>query len=195
MRAEGASRKASGVCLLAGAGQWFLAATMAEAVNPSYSVGRQPISDLGVGQTALFWNTSTFLLGALVVLGAVFAYRIIRPKWAVWALALMGFGTLLVGIFPEDSALPVMHILGAFTAFIFGGVAAIAMFWFAESPFRYFSIALGVSSLIALGLFSTGAYVNLGLGGMERMIVAPTSIWLAAFGGYLMGAAKAGAPA
>ncbi len=95
--------------------------------------------------------------------------------------ALAGAGSLGVGIFPENiiiiHGVPVPHTIAAITTFVAGGAAAIASYRITKSLFRYFSIVLGIATLVAFALFSGTAsmdYLGLGVGGMERMIVYPT---------------------
>jgi len=45
---------------------------------------------------------------------------------------------------------------------------------------------LGTMSLVALVLFSSGIYLGLGKGGMERMIAYPALLWMVGFSGHLM---------
>jgi len=91
-------------------------------------------------------------------------------------------GTIIVSIFPENTIL-VMHSLGALIAFVFGAVSAIYAYRFTKSPFRYFSILLGVISLFAIPLLGDSSL--LGFGGIERLVVYPYIIWGIAFGAYL----------
>jgi hypothetical membrane protein len=89
---------------------------------------------------------------------------------------------LLVSLFPENSILAI-HATGAFIVFVFGAISAIYSFRFTKSPFRYFSILLGMISLAALPLLADSSL--LGFGGAERLVVYPYTIWALAFGAYL----------
>ena len=109
-------------------------------------------------------------------------------------LALAGLGSLLVGIFPENTVLvngvPIMHVIGAMLAFIVGGISAISFYKITQSPFKYIAVVLGASTLLAAVLFFTTKqynYLGLGVGGMERMMAYPTLMSLIGFGGYLLG--------
>jgi hypothetical protein len=44
--------------------------------------------------------------------------------------------------------------------------------------YRAYSLFSGVLGLVAVILFETGKDVGLGVGGMERLIVAPLLLWL-----------------
>jgi hypothetical membrane protein len=91
-------------------------------------------------------------------------------------------GTLIVSLFPENSVLAI-HTLGSFIIFVFGAISAIYAYRFTKSPFRYFSVLLGLISLVAIPLLADSSL--LGYGGMERLVVYPYTIWGIAFGAYL----------
>jgi hypothetical membrane protein len=107
-------------------------------------------------------------------------------KLGFWFMALSGLGTILVGIFPENS-ITKLHSYGAILPFLLGNIALI-IFGFSlglGGKFRIYTILSGVVALIALLLFSTHTYLGLGLGGMERLVAHPQTIWLVAFGIYM----------
>jgi membrane protein implicated in regulation of membrane protease activity len=60
--------------LLFGAAQFLLLLVAAEALYPGYSVATNAISDLGVGETAIVFNTSIILFGA-ASFGAAYLLR------------------------------------------------------------------------------------------------------------------------
>jgi len=103
-------------------------------------------------------------------------------------VALAGAGAIAVGVFTE--AFGVVHELVSLWTFIFIGLSAILAARIVRPPFRYISVILGVLSLVALGLYIAKAYLGLGPGGMERMIVWPILVWGTAFGGYLFGSSS-----
>jgi len=187
--------KTAGALLFAGGTQFVVSMIIAEAVYPNYSVSANFISDLGVWgkMSAPVFNTSIVISGLLTLGAAFFIQKAFRKRGFSAIVALSGAGPLVVGFFPENTVLvngiPVIHSLAALIAFIFGGLAAITSYCLTISPFKYFSAALGAISIIALVLFpGTINYGSLGLGagGMERMIVYPTLLWVICFGGYLM---------
>jgi hypothetical membrane protein len=51
--------------------------------------------------------------------------------------------------------------------------------------FRAFSILCGLVGLVALVLFASKDYAGLGVGGMERLIVAPVLLWAIVVGVHL----------
>jgi hypothetical membrane protein len=151
---------------------------------PNYNVSLNYISDLGVGSTALIFNSSVFLLGLLVVAGAYFIRKAFKSNFLFITLILTGIGAMMVGLFPETAG--VMHTIASLIAFLFGGLVAIVSYKVEKPPFSYLSVVLGALSLVALGLFASGNYLSLGVGGMERMIAHPVLLWGVGFGGHLV---------
>ncbi len=187
--------KTAGALLFAGGSQFLMSMLIAEAVYPSYSVSANFISDLGVWgkMSAPIFNTSIVISGLLTLGAAYLIQKTFRKRGFSAIVALSGTGPLLVGFFPENTILvnvvPVIHSLAALIAFIFGGLAAITSYRLTISPFKYFSVALGVVAIVALVLFlgtiNSGS-LGVGAGGLERMIAYPTLLWEICFGGYLM---------
>jgi len=163
--------KAAGVLLFIGSAQFIIGMVVAEAVYPGYSVSQNFISDLGVGPAALIFNTSVFLLGLMVVASAYFIDREFGNRLVTVLFCLTGAGAMGVGAFPENFGL--IHLAVSLVTFLFGGLSAIAAYKLEKPPLNYFSVVMGVISLLALLLFSTGIFFGLGQGGMERMIVYP----------------------
>ena len=180
--------------------QFILGIVIAEALYPSYSVSDNYISDLGIGLSAIIFNSSVFLLGTLILVGTHFLRQISKFKVVSVLLLLMAIGAMGIGVFTEDFR--VIHGAAALMAFIFSGLSAIASFRVLEKPLSLISAILGVVSLGSLVLYLGGfitsgsltsnealdsyLFFGLGPGGMERMIVYPTLVWLAGFSGYLV---------
>jgi len=169
---------------------------VAEALYPGYGISQNYISDLGVGPSAMIFNSSVFLLGLLVVASAYFVHSSFRNHLVTILLVLAGVGAMGVGAFPENS--PVMHEIVSDIAFIFGGLLPIAAYRLVRKPFSYLSVVMGVLSLSAIVLLSAEYsfglgeqyYLGLGPGGMERMIAYPILLWEVAFGGHLMASSQ-----
>jgi hypothetical membrane protein len=185
-------RKAAGTLILVGGSQFVLGMLVAEALYPGYSISQNYISDLGVGPSAIIFNSSVFLLGLMVVVSAYFVHGSFRSRLVTGLLVLAGLGAMGVGVFSENS--PDMHKIVSGIAFIFGGLLPIAAYRLVRRPFSYLSVAVGVLSLSAMVLlsaqYSLGLgeqyYLGLGPGGMERMIAYPILLWEVAFGGHLI---------
>jgi len=169
--------------------------------HPGYNLSSDVISDLG--NTACgpwpsatstdvcspwhtVFNASIVVLGILIILGAILVRTGFPQRRSstigLGMIALSGVGAIGVGLFPENLHLG-FHEIFSLIAFLLGGLAFVvlgfAMFrdtrW---DGFRAYSLFSGLVTLIALILFVAHAYAGLGMGGMERLIVAPELLWL-----------------
>jgi hypothetical membrane protein len=181
-------RKVAGALLFIASVQCILGIIMAEALYPDYSTSENYISDLGVGPSALIFNSSVFLLGVIAVAGTYFIQRALGSRFFSILLILTGVGAMGVGVFPENFG--ILHVIPSLITFLFGGLSAIMSYKLQKPPLSYLSVLLGALSLVALVLFGSGTYLGLGKGGMERMIAYPTLLWSVGFGGYLIGYPK-----
>ena len=175
----------------------------AEALYPGvYTTHTNTVSHLGASEppnsvvlqpSAAIFDVTMLVAGAMILAGAWFAYRAVGRKAVLIPTALLGIGTLGVGIFPLTHPTP--HRLLAFTAFLAGGVAVVLSARLTMAPFRYLwmllgSVALG-ATVLALETFRTWApMAQLGEGGLERWIVYPIVLWLVAFGSYVLAIAN-----
>jgi hypothetical membrane protein len=193
-------RTVAGTIFLVAATQFILCLTIAEALYPGYSLSNNYISDLGVGPSAIVFNSSAFLLGLLILAATYFLRHLSNFKTLNILLLLMAIGAMGVGIFTKDFR--TIHGAVSSMAFFFAGLSAITSFKVLKQPLSLISIILGAMTLGALALFSIGMvtsgsltsdealdssfYLGLGPGGMERMIVYPVLMWLAGFGGHMV---------
>lgn len=168
----------------------------------AYSITRNTISDLGNTRCGVYggryvcsplhslMNASFITLGVFMMLGSILIYHEFKEnKWSLIGFGLMflaGFGTLLVGSFPENT-ISGLHITGAFLALCIGNVAIVVLGAVLKLPlsFRIYSIASGLISLLALGLFFNHSYVGIGMGGTERIAGYPQTLWLIIFAIYV----------
>jgi len=182
-------RKVAGSLILVGAAQFIVGMILAEVLYSGYNVADNYISDLGVGPSALIFNSSIFLFGLTVVAASYCIWRILGEKLFTKLFMILfflaGIGVMGVGIFTEDAG--VIHTIVSFIAFFFGGLSAIAAYKLEKPPLNYISIIMGIITLTALVLFATDNFLGLGKGGMERMIAYPLVLWAIGFGGYLIG--------
>lgn len=129
----------------------------------------------------------TMIIGALLIGRQLVQYRLDRLGFVCMALA--GFGTIIVGLFPENS-ISSMHIFGAALAFILGNIGPIILGLSRNlvlpTWLRVYSVVTGVVGLLALVLLLLTLYAGLGIGGMERISAYPQSIWMIVFGFYLL---------
>jgi len=200
------------IVIAAGAFQFVIANIVTQiGYGSSYSLSGNYISDLGAVHCGLFdgsgsyaghyacspwhdvFNVSIVLMGLLLILG-VFLIQTAFPRRrsrtiGLGLLALSGIGSIGVGLSPEDVNITI-HSLSASLAFLTGGLALLVL-GFAMlrdtrwDGFRAFSLLCGLVSLVALGLFVSKTYAGLGVGGMERLIVAPILLWAIVIGIHL----------
>ena len=187
----------AGVCFLIGGIQWFLGILAAESWYDGYSSRIDYVSDLGTGPTALIYNLSVFMLGALVVLGTFFLYKATERKLLPILLTICGIGAMGVGVFPAN--MQPMHSVATLLAILFGSFAAVASYYETAKPLSIIAAGLGLMSLIfALFFFpylglpfgSTETFLGMAKGSLERWAINPILAWIITFGGYLMGVAS-----
>jgi hypothetical membrane protein len=132
-------------------------------------------------------NISLVLLGLSMTIGSALLYQQFRQSpVGFWLMGTAGVGAILVGLFPENTTYWA-HIAGADLAFLLSNVALIVFGLGLRLPrwFSWYSIASGAVALVALGLFLTHHRFFFGLGGMERVVAYPQTIWLIVFGVYM----------
>jgi hypothetical membrane protein len=177
------NRSLLGPLLFVGAAQFILVMTVAQALYPGYNMATNYISDLGVGSTALLFNTSVALFGMMTLLGAAFDRRSLGTPLTL-TLVLAGAGAVGSSLFPETTGAP--HVI--FGSLLFLYVASAIISYRATCiPLSYFSVVLGVFALVASALFTLHYDLGIGIGGMERMIQYPLILWALGFGGFMMG--------
>ena len=192
--------KVAGTLFFIAATQFVLGLTVAEALYPGFSMSAYYISDLGIGPSALIFNSSAFLLGLLLLIGTYFLRHVPGFKTVNIMLTLMALGAMGIGIFTKNYR--VAHGAVASMAFFFAGLTAITSSKVLKKPLSLIRIILGIMTLAALALFSIGMftsgsltsdiaydsnfYLGLGPGGMEHMIIYPVGMWLAGFSWYLV---------
>lgn len=174
--------------------QYFVVQAMVASAwkKPPYSWRLNAISDLGATGCGQFdgrmmcsplhglMNASLIGLGLAMAVGAALTFQTFRrSRVGFGMMAAAGMGAVLVGLVPLDTVYWV-HITGADLAFLLGNVALI-IFGFTLRLARWlswYSIVSGVAGLVALYLFLAHDRSFLGLGGMERAVAYPQTIWL-----------------
>ncbi|EQD78705.1 membrane protein containing DUF998 [mine drainage metagenome] len=165
--------------------------------TPVYSLQFNYISDLGAVNCGPFagvvvcspwhdvFNASIILLGILLILGTLAIARSIPAGpsrgLGVLLLVIAGIGAIGVGSFPEDVHRQA-HALSALLAFALGNLGAIAVGYGyftrdRRAGWLAYSALSGLVGLAALALFIAHIYGPPGVGGMERLIVAPLFLW------------------
>lgn len=208
-------RQLAGILLLVAGLVSFTGIHLAEFLYPGYSVSQNFVSDLGatcsdmasssphdcvvVQPASAVFSLSTDALGLLVLAAAYVLYATARLRQLAILMGVTGLGALGVGLVSE--AYSPLHSVFALTAFMGGGLAALASFRVMPRPLGFVSLALGGVALVALGWFSLAAlalrlaaageasfsvWVPLGIGGMERMVVYPILFWVVVLGVSLL---------
>jgi hypothetical membrane protein len=177
----------AGTLVFIGTASFLFGTILSEIFYPGYQV-TSVISDLGVGPTGWLFNSSIFICGIFLIIGAYLLLNIGTNRYFSVLLGLAGLGAVMIGLIPETAGFP--HVIAALLAFVFGGLDAVTGYYVFRGPFSIISPALGIMALIATLFLSSGLYFGLGIGGMERMIVYPLIIWGLGAGAYLMSPGK-----
>ena len=167
-----------------------------------FSVLRNTISDLGNTVCGVYdaryvcsplhelMNASFILFGLTMAAGALLIYQEFRESVASFVgftlLGLAGLGTILVGLFPENTVSR-LHVLGASGPFLLGNIALVVLgLALSIGPkLRTYTLLSGSVALVALIFFLGHTYLGLGEGGMERIVAYPQTLWLIVFGVYM----------
>jgi hypothetical membrane protein len=192
---------ASGPVVLVSSVQYFLVQVIVASAwkNPPYSWRLNAISDLGAVGCGHFddrmmcsplhglMNVSLIALGLAMVIGSALTYQEVhRSRVGFYLMAIAGMGAIVVGFFPLDTIYWI-HIAGADMVFLLGNIALV-VFGCTLRVARWidwYGIASGVMALVAMYLFLSHNRFFLGLGGMERLVAYPQTIWLIVFGLYM----------
>ncbi len=198
------------VAWIVGVVQFLIGMAVAQAGYgpPTYSLTGNYISDLGAAYCGywhgggaftgfyvcspwhLAFNLSIVALGILLVVGTVLVYPAFRPGAArvVWfgLFAIAAAGAIGVGLFPEDVNTSA-HVVSALAAFAGSSLALVVLGAGIARDARWrgypiYTVASGLLGLLALVLFGLKIYGPLGVGGMERLIVAPVLLWAVVVG-------------
>lgn len=169
---------------------------MWDIVVSDFSPVSQPISGLGMGDTALYMNTVLVAYGLLVMLGSFGALRLIKGlnpgKQLLYSnlLALHGIGAIMCGLFNLESFM--LHSLGFLLVLtpivtfpiIGAGLRNIKQWHTFGTWFRW---AGPLTLVLAVWYFATfnpeRAGENLGIAGLtERILVIEILAWLLSLG-------------
>jgi hypothetical membrane protein len=137
-------------------------------------------------------NTSFVILGITMILGAILIYHEFSKSFGSALgfsfMAIAGFGSILVGAFPENT-IHNLHLFGTALPFLIGNLGLLLLGSVLDIPMklRVYTLFSGLLALLALVLFTTHTYFGLGIGGMERIVAYPQTMWLIVFGIYISG--------
>jgi hypothetical membrane protein len=184
--------KVAGALIFVAVTQFVLGVIVSEALYSGYSISENYVSDLGVGSSSTIFNSSVFLMGLLLIIGAYFLHRAFNFTMLTVTFVLAAIGSMGVGIFTKDAG--TVHRVASLFFFVFSGLSAIFAvvcsyvhgFKLMKMPFSAIAVILGLTELGGFVLFVGGINFGLGVGGMQRMVLYPVLMWLAGFGGYLM---------
>jgi hypothetical membrane protein len=178
------NRTLIGSLFFVGAAQFVIVILIAEARYPGFDVATYAVSNLALGQEALFYSAWIAACGAIALIVSLLGRRTFGRSLTV-ILAVASACVVGVGLFPVRTSAP--HTAFAIAAFFFAAISAIISYRLLRPPQSLFSVGLGIVALVAVFLLVTGHYLEIGKGGMERMIVYPIFIWALGFGGALIG--------
>lgn len=136
-------------------------------------------------------NTSFVVLGITMITGAYIFGRNAPRRIASLGyagIAAGGVGTILVGLFPENTV-SALHVLGAALPFIFGNLGMLVLGVYDKQlpkPLRAYTVLSGLVGIVALIIFMQQWYGPLGIGGLERIVAYPQSIWMIVYGAYML---------
>lgn len=184
--------------------QYLIVQPLVAAAWPrTYSWSHNLISDLGntaCGQYGdrfvcspdhLQMNLSFILLGITMAIGASLIYHEFREsRGSLVGFSLMaagGFGTILVGLFPENTV-SAMHFIGAVLGLLVGNISLIVLAVSLTNlprSLRIYTAATGIFTIVCFVLFSLQINLGLGQGGIERLVGYPQTVWLIFFGLYM----------
>ncbi|HVA82938.1 MAG TPA: DUF998 domain-containing protein [Candidatus Aquilonibacter sp.] len=153
---------------------------LAQHLYPNYSLNNNYISDLGVGSTAIIFNTAIQAFGVIILIAAYLLYRSNR-KYIALGFAIAAAGAIGVGTFPETTG--ALHIISAMITFGTIGIAALGFVRVFKRPIVYYTIAVGILSLFIVLLSflnmtgHTVAIGGFGHGGIEEILFYNEIIW------------------
>ena len=190
----------AGVALAAAGSLILMGIITGEALYPAeYTTFSNEISDLGATRppnsislqpSASIFNVTMMVTGALVILAGSLLVTVHARRFLTISVILNGVGILGVGVFPGNFG--AIHPWFAATAFIAGGLCGIAGSRATTGALRWFSLTLGVVTLVSLAYIIVGGIDapvtrDLGDGGAERWVAYPVVLWQVVFGGALLG--------
>ena len=188
-----------GAIALVGAVLQFIAAMIvAQFGYPNYSLAQNYISDLGNTSLSPWYyvfDGSIAVLGVLTAIAILLVWSSFAPGSAraigLLLLLIAGVAAIFVGAFPENVN-GTVHAIASLLVFAPSGLGLLILgsgampartHW---TPFRAFTIVLGVVTLLALVMFLFSLWGPLGPGTVERIIVAPVLLWALVISTHLL---------
>lgn len=190
--------RSGGLLLVFASVQFVAAMALVQTRYPGYSLSANYISDLGGASSpwALVFDGSVILLGAVTLLGLLLVVSVFdRGSYRLGGISILlvaAVGAVGVGVFPETTHVlnGNAHAIVSAVTFIGGSLGLVVLSGAMRSGphWRYsrpFTLSCGLVAAVASVAFLLNAYAALGPGGMERLIVAPLLLWMAAEGVHI----------
>ncbi|MDE1869824.1 MAG: DUF998 domain-containing protein [Candidatus Micrarchaeota archaeon] len=174
------SSRTAGILIGLAAIEIILFVLIAQHLYPNYSLNDNYISDLGVGGTAIIFNTAIQAFGIIILIAAYLIYKSNR-RYIALAFAISAIGAIGVGTFPETTGAP--HIISAMIVFGTIGITALGFAKVFKKPLVYYTVAVGLLSIFIVLLSflnMTGHTIvigGLGHGGVEEILFYNEIIW------------------
>ena len=174
-----------GILILTAVLQLLFFILLAQHLYPNYNLSSNYISDLGVGSTAVIFNTSVELFGLLLMASSYFIHKA-GYSYPSLTFMMAGMGGLCVGIFTETAG--ALHLIAAAIAFGAVAMAAFVFFRILNGYLSYYSLASGLLALSALALLAfnlsagTNAAFGLASGGLEETLFYGEAAWAVVIG-------------
>jgi hypothetical membrane protein len=182
---------------------FFVQIIVALRFSPPYSITYNTISDLGNTDCGIyhiravcsplypFMNVSFIALGCATFFGTLLLRRQYKGSRSICVgynlFAAGGIGTILVGLFPENTNI-VLHGLSAALPFLLGniGVVVLGASLTLSRPLRLYTLATGVIALVALAMYALMHFSGAIGGGIERIVAYPQTLWMIIMGTYYL---------
>lgn len=145
---------------------------------PGYTPFANFLSDLGVGQSALFFNSGVIFAGICGIVLANAIYKLLdKEKWIGVLLTLSSIALIGVGVFTEDFGAMHANVSG-----LFFGLTAISLLLLANvwKDKREALIASGITALSIIGFIALNDKPFL-----EHLAVATIMLWSIVMGYFL----------
>lgn len=185
--------------IILGVVQFVLAMIVVQWRYAGYSDLGNYVSDLGGPHSpwAAVFNDSIRLLAVLAFVGVLLIRSAFAPRTSsrvgLGLLGLALIGAFLVGQFPEGSPQfgGNIHDYVSDLTFIASALALLILPFgmFRDTRwdgFRFYTFLSGLITAIAIVLYDQGLDGPLGVGGMERLIIAPVLLWGFVIGVHLL---------
>lgn len=180
--------KFAGLLTIAAALLLVFFVVMAQSIYPGYNLNTNYISDLGVGMTAPIFNSAIVFFGVMIFMVSYLILASRMHRLLAYGFALIGFGAMGVGLFPETTG--ILHLVFAGITFGSAALTALGFSRTVKGPMEYISVIAGAIGLaiLLLSALRVGslAFLGLGPGGLEEILFYSEMAWSVIFGIFLI---------